>query len=81
MPKVRRKNVPPALLNHLLDRIEERRIPADQLGLLATWLAQEPDVPNDKWFKRFPGMTVCGEGELVKAFLVPGQIPEGEEIE
>ena len=81
MPKVRRKNVPPALLNHLLDRIEERRIPADQLGLLATWLAQEPDVPNDKWFKRFPGMTVCGEGELVKAFLVPGQIPDGEEIE
>jgi len=77
MPKVRRKNVPPALL----DRIEERRIPADQLGLLATWLGQEPDAPNDKWFKRFPGMTVCGEGELVKTFLVPGQIPQGEEIE
>jgi len=53
---------------------------ADQLGLLAAWLAQEPNVPNDKWFKRFPGMTVCGEGELVKTFLVPGQIPDGEEI-
>ena len=80
MPKVRRKDFPPALLHHLLDRIQERRISADQLGLLATWLAQEPDVPNGKWFKRFPGMTVCGEGELVKTFLVPGQIPDGDEI-
>jgi len=80
MPKVRRKNLPPALLDHLLDRIQERRISADQLGLLATWLAQEPDVPDDKWFKRFPGITVCGEGELVKTFLVTGQIPAGEEI-
>ncbi len=80
MPKVRRKDLPPALLDHLLDRIQERRISADQLGLLATWLAQEPDVPNGKWFKRFPGMTVCGEGELVKTFLVPGQIPDGDEI-
>ena len=80
MPKVRRKDLPPALLHHLLDRIQERRISADQLGLLATWLAQEPDVPNGKWFKRFPGMTVCGEGELVKTFLVPGQIPDGDEI-
>ena len=80
MPKIRRKNLPPALLDHLLDRIKERRISADQLGLVATWLSQEPDVPNGKWFKRFSDMTVCGEGELVKTFLVPGQIPEGEEI-
>jgi len=28
----------------------------------------------------FPGMTVCGESEWVKTFLVPGQIPNGEEI-
>ena len=80
MPKICRKNFPPALLDHLLDRIKERRISADQLGLVATWLSQEPDVPNGKWFKRFSDMTVCGEGERVKTFLVPGQIPEGEEI-
>jgi hypothetical protein len=80
MPKVRRKNLPLPLLNHLLDRVQERRISAGQLGLLATWLAQEPDVPNGRWFKRFPGMSVCGEGELVKTFLMPGQVPEGEEI-
>ena len=80
MPKVRRKNLPPALFSRLLDRVQERRISADELGQLANWLAQEPEVPNDKWFKRFSGMTVCGEGELVKTFLVPGQVPSGKEI-
>jgi hypothetical protein len=80
MPKIRRQDLPPALLNHLLDRIKERRISADQLGALADWLDKEPDVPKGKWFKRFPGMTVCGERELVKTFLVPGQVPTGTEI-
>ena len=23
----------------------------------------EPEVPEGRWFKRFSGMTVCGEGE------------------
>jgi hypothetical protein len=33
-----------------------------------------------KWFKRFSGMTVCGEGELVKTFLRQGQAASGEEV-
>jgi len=80
MPKVRRANLPRALFEHLLDRIQERRVSADQLGLLAEWLDGQPEVPHGKWFKRFSGMTVCGEGELVKTFLMPGQAPLGHEI-
>jgi hypothetical protein len=80
MPQIRRRNVPPAVLRHLLDRIQDRSIPAEELGLLATWLDGQPDVPDGPWFKRFTGMTVCGEGELVKTFLLPGQIPFGQEI-
>jgi hypothetical protein len=80
MPKVRRRNLPPALLNHLVDRIKERQISADQLGELADWLDTEPEVPDGKWFKRFSGMTVCGEGELMKTFLSPNQAPAGKEI-
>ncbi|HEY9173175.1 MAG TPA: hypothetical protein VI136_12895 [Verrucomicrobiae bacterium] len=34
--------------------------------MFADWLSTEPEVPEGKWFKRFPGMTVCGEGELVR---------------
>jgi len=79
MPKIRRQNLPPTLLNHLLDRIRSREISSDQLGALADWLDTQPEVPNGKWFKRFSGMTVCGEGELVKTFLTADQLPSGKE--
>ena len=80
MPKVRRRNVPPALFQHLLDRVHSRKIPASQLELLAKWLDGEPEVPTGPWYKRFSGMTVCGEGELIKTFLVLGQAPKGQRI-
>jgi hypothetical protein len=37
-------------------------------------------VSDGKWFKRFSGMTVCSEGELIKTFLQLGQIATGEEV-
>jgi hypothetical protein len=80
VPRVRRQNVPPALFQHLLDRVQSRRIAASQLELLAKWLDTEPEVPQGQWYKRFSGMTVCGEGELIKTFLLPGQAPKGEPI-
>ncbi len=80
MPKVRRNNLPPALFQHLLDRIQSRKISADQLTVLARWLDTEPDVPEGEWYKRFSGMTVCGEGELIKTFLLPGQHPKGKAV-
>jgi hypothetical protein len=80
MPQIRRQNLPPRLLHHLLDRISERKISADQLQLLADWLQAEPNVPTGRWFKKFSGMTVCGEGELIKTFLLPGQIADGDEV-
>jgi hypothetical protein len=80
MPKVRRRQLPNALYQHLLARIRERTISPDQFVLLAAWLDTEPEVPAGKWFKRFPCMIVCGEGELVKTFLRLGQVPVGEEM-
>jgi hypothetical protein len=80
MPRVRRQNVPPALFQHLLDRVQGRKIPASQLELLAKWLDGEPEVPAGQWYKRFSGMTACGEGELIKVFLLPGQAPKGRRI-
>jgi hypothetical protein len=80
MPQIRRHNLPPRLLDHLLDRVAARKVSAVQLGLLADWLRGEPEVPAGRWFKKFPEMTLCGEGELVKTFLEPGQLPNGEEV-
>jgi hypothetical protein len=47
---------------------------------LARWLDTEPEVPQGPWYKRFPGMIVCGEGELIKTFLLPGQSPRGDRV-
>lgn len=81
MARVRRKDVPPGLLQHLLDRIHERQIDSAQLERLAEWLDSEPEVPDGPWFKRLSGMTVCGDGELLKTFLLPGQPAKGKRIE
>ena len=79
MPKVQRKDVPRPLFKHLLLRVRERSIGADAIESLATWLDDDPEVPDGPWFKRFPAMTVCGEGALIKTFLTPSQAPFGTE--
>jgi hypothetical protein len=60
MPKVRRQKLPEALLRHLLARVRQREISHEQIVLFAQWLDTNPEVPEGKWFKQFPGMTVCG---------------------
>ena len=79
MPKVRRRKVPAPLMFHLLVRSRERGISYAQLKALSQWLDAEPIVPEGRWFKRFDGFFICGEGELVKTFLLPGQVPNGIE--
>jgi len=80
MPKIRRENLPSALYDHLLDRVRQRSISAQQLRLMLRWMDTQPEVPNRRWFKRFPELIVCGEGELIKTFLLPSQAATGEEI-
>jgi len=80
MPKVRRERIPLALMQHLRDRVKGREIRSDQLVLLARWLDGNPEVPGGRWFKRFPEMSVCGDGELIKTFLRAGQVAFGEEL-
>ena len=79
MPKIRRAKLPEPLLVHLLTRVRQRNISEEQVILLARWLDTNPEVPEGKWFKKFSGLTVCGEGEFIKTFLQPGQIATGEE--
>ena len=80
MPRVRRSRLPEALFQHLLTRARERKIPSAQIVALAAWLDTNPEVPAGQCFKYFPGLLVCGEGELVKTFLLPGQAPHGQEV-
>jgi len=65
---------------HLIRRVREREVSTSQLGLLSRWLDTDPEVPKGRWFKRFPEMIVCGEGELIRAFLRPEQARSGHEV-
>jgi len=80
MSKIKRENIPPQVLLHLVKRLRERSITKDAVLQLETWLNTNPEVPNGDWFKRFQEFTVCGQGELVKTFLTPSQLPHGTEI-
>ena len=80
MSQILHCNLPRQLYAQLLERAQQRQISGKELTMLIEWLDRQPEVPQGKWFKRFPGMTVCGEGELVKTFLVPSQAPLGEEV-
>ena len=80
MPKVRREKLPRTLLRHLEDRVLQSEISVEQLRLLLKWLELEPIVPIGSWYKKFPGVTVCGTGELIKTFLRPDQTPIGTEL-
>jgi hypothetical protein len=80
MPRIRRRHLPEPLLRHLLRRVRERGIAVHQLLLVRDWLRTEPEVPPGPWYKSFEGLTVCGEGELVKTFLLPGQAASGTKL-
>jgi len=80
MPKILRRNLPVKLYEHLLERVQQRQITGNELTLLIDWLDTLPDVLSGKWFKRFPGMIVCRESELIKTFLTPKQVPIGDEV-
>ena len=80
MAKIQRSDIPRPLLEPLLLRVRERDIDEDAVQSLAAWLDTNPEVPAGSWFKRFPTMTVCGDGALIKTFLTPAQAPFGDEL-
>ncbi len=44
MPKIQWTNLPPALREHLFDRLAERKISAEDLYKLKLWRESEPEV-------------------------------------
>jgi hypothetical protein len=46
MPKVKWKDLPPQLRQHLFDRAKERKISMEDLFALEEWRLHSPDVPE-----------------------------------
>jgi hypothetical protein len=80
MPKIRWTDLPPALRDHLFERLRERKITADDLYQLKLWRESEPEAPDALWYKDFGSFKICGEGELPKTFLLRDQAAKGEKL-
>lgn len=80
MPKIRWADLPPALRDHLFERLRERQITAEDLYQLKLWRESEPEAPDGLWYKDFGTFKICGEGELPKTFLLKGQAAKGKEL-
>jgi hypothetical protein len=69
------------LWQHLLERVDERRIPLADLRRLQAWVKTEPQAPEGDWYKDFGSFKLCGSGEYLKTVLIKNMKPYGEEIE
>lgn len=80
MPKIEWTKLPPALRDHLFDRLVERKITAEDLYQLKLWRDTSPDAPEGPWFKDFGSFKICGEGRFPKTFLLRGQSAKGKPL-
>ena len=80
MPKIQWTDLPPALRDHLFDRLRERKITAEDLYRLKLWRELEPEAPEGLWYKDFGSFKVWGEGKYPKTFLLKGQAAKGRKL-
>jgi hypothetical protein len=80
VPKIQWTNLPPALREHLFDRLVERQITAEDLYQLKLRRESEPDAPEGEWYKDFGSFKICGEGKFPKTFLMKGQAARGRAL-
>ncbi|HUU14669.1 MAG TPA: hypothetical protein VM182_13330 [Terriglobia bacterium] len=80
MPKIQWTNLPPALRDHLFERLRERKIGAEDLYALKLWRESDPEAPEGPWYKGFGSFKICGEGKFPKTFLLAGQAARGKRL-
>jgi hypothetical protein len=68
MPKIEWTDLPPALRDHLFERLRERKIAAEDLYKLKLWRESEPEAPEGDWYRDFGTFKVCGAGRFPKTF-------------
>jgi hypothetical protein len=81
MPKIQWTDLPPALRDHLFERLRERKITGEDLyQLKLLWRETEPEAPDGPWCKDFGSFKICGVGKCPKTFLLRGQASKGKKL-
>ena len=81
MPKIQFANLPRALWQHLLQRVEERRASVADLMALKERVKIGPVAPPGNWYKDFGSFILCGTDQFPKTVLEKGMKPFGERID
>jgi hypothetical protein len=80
MPKIQWTGLPPALRDHLFERLRQRRITDADLWQLKLWRESDPGAPDGEWYKDFGSFKICGSGPYPKTFLLRGQPARGTKL-
>jgi hypothetical protein len=80
MPRIQWTELPPALRDHLFERLRERQVSAEDLFQLKLWRESDPEAPEGPWFKDFGSFKLCGDGRFPKTFLLRGQAAKGRRL-
>ena len=80
MPRIQWASLPPALRDHLFDRLRDRKITVEDLYQLKLWRESEPEAPEGLWVKDFGSFKICGEGQYPKNFLLRSQAAKGQKL-
>jgi hypothetical protein len=68
------RKYPSGIIQHLVERIRDRRFLVSMAEELAGWLQTRPSAPDLRespagWHKKFSSFTVCREGEFLKTLF------------
>jgi hypothetical protein len=72
--------LPPAIRQHLMERMRDRRVSIADLDKLRVWVESHPRVPEGEWYKDFGTFKICAEGPYPKTFRPSGQLAKGESL-
>lgn len=81
MPQIENwSRLPPAIRDHLAERMRDRKISLDDLNRLRLWMEAKPEVPPGRWYKDFDSFKLCGKGKYPKTLLLTGQTADGKRL-
>lgn len=81
MPQSVWTDLPLAIRDHLLERLRERKISAEDLFRLKLWRESNPEAPDGPWYKDFGSFKLCCEEAYPKTFLLAGQSAKGVKLQ
>lgn len=81
MPKLKSwREFPAHVRDHLIQRMQDREITAEDLNRLRLWTETNPEVPIDEWYKDLGSFKICGRGARPTTFLLPSQAAKGKKL-